>query len=90
MNGVPCRKAFTDTLLAYAREDKRILVVTTDARGSVTLTDFAEQLPEQFMNVVLLNKTPWACRPVWLQPVRKCLYADRLVFMYPEHWNRLR
>lgn len=44
-----CRKSFTDTLLELAREDKDIIVVTTDARGSVTLGDFANELPEQFV-----------------------------------------
>lgn len=44
-----CRKSFTDELLVKAREDKDIVVVTTDARGSVTLTDFAEELPAQFV-----------------------------------------
>jgi len=44
-----CRKVFTDTLLGLARKDKDIIVVTTDARGSVTLGDFAEELPGQFV-----------------------------------------
>lgn len=44
-----CRKSFTDTLLALAREDKDIVAVTTDARGSVTLGDFAKELPAQFV-----------------------------------------
>jgi transketolase len=48
-NTIPCRKAFTDTLLALARQDKDIIAVTTDARGSVTLNDFAAALPEQFV-----------------------------------------
>lgn len=44
-----CRKSFTEELLERARQDKDIVVVTTDARGSVTLTDFAEELPAQFV-----------------------------------------
>lgn len=46
---IACRKSFTDTLLELAREDKDIIAVTTDARGSVTLNDFADALPEQFV-----------------------------------------
>ncbi len=46
---IACRKSFTDTLLALAREDRDIVAVTTDARGSVTLGDFAKELPEQFV-----------------------------------------
>src|SRR6056297_1021961 len=50
-NTIPCRKMFTQTLLERARTDKQIMVITTDARGSVTLTDFAETLPEQFIEL---------------------------------------
>ena len=46
---IACRKQFTDTLLELAREDKDIVAVTTDARGSVTLGDYAAALPEQFV-----------------------------------------
>ena len=44
-----CRKQFTDTLVELAHQDKDIIAVTTDARGSVTLGDFANQLPQQFV-----------------------------------------
>lgn len=46
---IACRKSFTDTLLALARQDRDIIAVTTDARGSVTLGDFAKELPGQFV-----------------------------------------
>lgn len=46
---IACRKAFTDTLLELAKQDKSIVAVTTDARGSVTLGDFAKELPGQFV-----------------------------------------
>lgn len=46
---IACRKAFTDTLLELARADQDIVAVTTDARGSVTLGDFARELPAQFV-----------------------------------------
>jgi transketolase len=49
--GVSCRKAFTDTLLELAKRDKDIIALTTDARGSVTLDEFARQLPKQFIEV---------------------------------------
>lgn len=44
-----CRKSFTETLLELAKKDKDIVAVTTDARGSVTLGDFANELPAQFV-----------------------------------------
>ena len=46
---IACRKSFTDTLLTLAKLDKNIIAVTTDARGSVTLGDFAKELPGQFV-----------------------------------------
>ena len=46
---IACRKGFTDTLLTLAKQDKNIIAVTTDARGSVTLGDFAKELPGQFV-----------------------------------------
>ena len=48
-NNIACRKSFTDTLLSLAREDKDIVALATDSRGSVTLTDFANELPGQFI-----------------------------------------
>lgn len=50
-NTIPCRRAFTDTLLECARKDKTIIALTSDARGSVTLGKFSEELPEQFIEV---------------------------------------
>jgi transketolase len=48
---IPCRKAFTDTILEEAKLNKNIFVVTSDARGSVTLDQFAMELPGQFVEV---------------------------------------
>lgn len=50
-NTIPCRKMFTDTLLELAQQDPEIVAVTTDARGSVTLDAFAQQLPGQFVEL---------------------------------------
>jgi len=43
------REAFARTLLALAREDARLFALATDSRGSVTLGDFARELPGQFV-----------------------------------------
>ncbi len=51
MNNKPCRQVFTETLLSLARKNRNIIAVTTDSRGSVTLTDFANELPEQFVEL---------------------------------------
>lgn len=43
------RQAFTDTLLLLARENRNIVALATDSRGSVTLGKFADELPQQFV-----------------------------------------
>ncbi|MCR4620672.1 MAG: transketolase family protein [Clostridiales bacterium] len=43
------RGAFTQEIERLATEDKTIFALATDSRGSVTLTDFAKHLPEQFV-----------------------------------------
>ena len=48
---------FADTLLALAREDRDILVVTSDSRGSGKLHEFAEALPEQLVEVGIAEQT---------------------------------
>lgn len=49
MNKIPCRKSFTETILELAKIDNKIIVLASDSRGSVTLGDFADILPEQFV-----------------------------------------
>ncbi len=50
-SNIPCRKAFTSKITELAKKDPSIIVVTSDARGSVTLNQYAEELPEQFVEV---------------------------------------
>ncbi len=42
---------FADTLLELAREDRDVLVVTSDSRGSGKLTRYGEMLPEQIVEL---------------------------------------
>jgi transketolase len=81
---IPCRKAFTETLLREALKNPDIFVVTSDARGSVTLDDFANTLPRQFVEVgiaeqnavgvgaglALAGKNVFVCGPA-------CFYSAR-------------
>ena len=48
---VSCRKAFSAELLECARTNRDIVVITSDSGGTVTTTQFAEQLPNQFVEV---------------------------------------
>lgn len=68
---------FTNTLLELARKDSDVITITSDARGSVTLGDFAIQLPQQFVEtgiaeqnevsiaagLAACGKKPFVCAP---------------------------
>lgn len=51
MNTVTNRQAICDTLLKAAKTDKDIVVLCSDSRGSASLTAFAKQFPEQFIEI---------------------------------------
>ena len=55
--GRPNLEEFADTVLAVAREDRDVLVVTSDSRGSGKLNGFAEALPEQLIEVGIAEQT---------------------------------
>ena len=50
-NKIPNRQAICETLMDAAREDKSIFVLCSDSRGSASLTPFANEFPEQFVEV---------------------------------------
>lgn len=78
------RIAFTDTLLALARENPAIYALASDSRGSVTLTAFADVLPGQFVEcgiaeqdtvgiaagLALAGKRPFVCGPASFYSLR--------------------
>ena len=49
--GQPNLVAFADTLLELARQDRNVLVVTSDSRGSGKLGSFAKELPQRLVEV---------------------------------------
>lgn len=50
-NTIPNRQAICDTLLARAAQDKDIVVLCSDSRGSASLSRFANTFPDQFVEV---------------------------------------
>lgn len=49
MNKIPNRQAICNVLMEKAKEDKDIIVLCSDSRGSASLAPFAEAFPEQFV-----------------------------------------
>ena len=55
--GKPNLEVFAATLLNLAKDDRDILVVTSDSRGSGKLVPFANALPEQIVEVGIAEQT---------------------------------
>lgn len=51
MNKIPNRQAICDVLIEKAKDDRDIMVLCSDSRGSASLTRFADTYPEQFAEV---------------------------------------
>jgi transketolase len=57
VTGKPNLEVFSETMIALARQDNDILVVTSDSRGSAKLTRFGEQLPDQMIEVGIAEQS---------------------------------
>lgn len=51
MNKIPNRQAICEVLMEAAKEDKDVVVLCSDSRGSASLAPFAQAFPEQFVEV---------------------------------------
>lgn len=51
MNKIPNRQAICEVLMEKAKEDKDIVVLCSDSRGSASMTPFANAFPEQFVEI---------------------------------------
>lgn len=51
MNKIPNREVINDVLVRHAATNKNIIVLASDSRGSAKLGPFADQYPDQFVEV---------------------------------------
>lgn len=49
MNKIANKQVICDVLMAHAKEDKDIVVLCSDSRGSGSMTPFADNFPQQFV-----------------------------------------
>lgn len=49
MNKIPNRQAICEVLMDRAKDDKDIVVLCSDSRGSASMTPFADAFPGQFV-----------------------------------------
>ena len=57
MNKIPNRQVICDVLLEKANEDKDIVVLCSDSRGSASMTGFASAHPDQFVEVGIAEQS---------------------------------
>lgn len=50
-NTIPNRQVICEVLMEHAKNDKNIVVLCSDSRGSASLTPFADSYPDQFVEV---------------------------------------
>lgn len=50
-NNIPNRQVICDVLLEHAAQDKDIVVLCSDSRGSASLAKFADTFPQQFVEI---------------------------------------
>lgn len=77
MGEYACRKALCETLVSLGMQNRNIVALTSDARGSACLNEFVKALPEQFVEVGIAEqnevgvaaglascgKIPFVCSP---------------------------
>lgn len=77
MNKIPNRQAICEVLMEKAKEDRDIIVLCSDSRGSASMTPYANAFPAQFVEVGIAEqnlvsisaglascgKKPFACSP---------------------------
>lgn len=51
MSKIANKQIICDTLIKYGKENKNIMALTSDSRGSASMKSFAEEFPEQFVEV---------------------------------------
>jgi len=72
--GSPNQQVFADTLLALAKDDRNVLVVTSDSRGSGRLVAFGKQLPAQVVEVGIAEQNLVGVA-AGLASAGKCVFA---------------
>ena len=80
MNKIANRQVICDVLVEAAKEDKEIVALCSDSRGSASLTKFAETHPQQFIEVGIAEQNWSAFLQAWQNVGRSLMPHLRPVF----------
>lgn len=81
MNNIPNRKAICDVLLESAKEDKDIIVLCSDSRGSASLAPFASAYPKQFVETGIAEQNLVSIAAGLAHSGKKCFAASPACFL---------
>ncbi len=81
MNNIPNRKAICDVLLESAKDDKDIIVLCSDSRGSASLAPFATTYPKQFVETGIAEQNLVSIAAGLAHSGKKCFAASPACFL---------
>ncbi|MDB2117528.1 transketolase family protein [Clostridium paraputrificum] len=81
MNKIANRQAICDTLMGLAKDDKNIYVLTSDSRGSASMTNFANEFPKQFVEVGIAEQNLVGIAAGLATTGKKCFAASPACFL---------
>lgn len=81
MNTIPNRKAICDVLLEAAKDDKDIIVLCSDSRGSASLAPFATAFPKQFVETGIAEQNLVSIAAGLAHSGKKCFAASPACFL---------
>ena len=79
MNKIPNRQAICETLMTYAKEDRDIIALCSDSRGSASMTPFFETFPEQSVEVGIAEQNLVSMRQAWRSAEKSPIVFPRLL-----------
>ena len=81
MNKIANRQVICDTLMELAKDDKDIYVLTSDSRGSASMTNFANEFPKQFVEVGIAEQNLVGIAAGLATTGKKCFAASPACFL---------
>lgn len=81
MNKIANRQVICDTLMGLAKDDENIYVLTSDSRGSASMTNFANEYPKQFVEVGIAEQNLVGIAAGLATTGKKCFAASPACFL---------
>lgn len=91
MNKIANKQVICEVLMEKAKEDRDVVVLCSDSRGSASLTPFADTYPDQFVEVGIAEQSLVSISAGLAKCGKKAYAASPgHASSRPEAWNRRR